>query len=293
MAAFEWGTREWQNAQFPKHELDSTGDAWGIRWRGMEKMRHASYLKLVADDLEGTEPLSVLDIGCALCDFTQKAWKLNPQNKFFGIDTSENAIAWVTENFPEFDFKVGILPDIPFDNEFDVVFCLEVLCYLNADDRTKSIENIRDVLAPSGKLVFSGVLDGGQMHHTHEEVFGLLGDDFDVRKVRYNHWILHRKLVENPMTFLQNGFAALIHVFEMSDDDAKRWRSSKGTGRKYDVPMMLRRLNPVSIWLSRLIARSARFIRSSRLLAEFGHWISKHLRGDTKADEIVVVAVKK
>ncbi len=77
MTSTEWGTKQWQNDHFPKDQLDSDGDTWGMRWRGMDKMRHSSYLKLIGPDLLVGQSLRVLDIGCALCDFTKKAWNLN------------------------------------------------------------------------------------------------------------------------------------------------------------------------------------------------------------------------
>ena len=97
MTSTEWGTEQWLNDHFPLGQLDSDGDAWGMRWRGMNKMRHRSYLKLVEGDLQNAQPIKIFDIGCALCDFTKRAWNLNRENQFWCMDISENAIAWNTE----------------------------------------------------------------------------------------------------------------------------------------------------------------------------------------------------
>ena len=159
----EWGTEQWQNDHFPKEQLDSEGDTWGMRWRGMDKMRHRSYLDLIRGDLQNTHSLKVLDIGCALCDFTKKAWNLNQENQFYCMDISENAIAWNKENVPQFSFKAGAIPEIPFDIEFDVIFCLEVLAYLSPEDREKTIENVHgklgraDIRLRHAVLVFEGI----------------------------------------------------------------------------------------------------------------------------------------
>lgn len=184
----DWGSAEWQNDHFPTDQLDSNGDTWGIRWRGMEKLRHRSYIKAVSDTLSSSEPQKILDIGCALCDFTEKAWAVNPHNHMYGMDISPSAVGWATKKFPSFNLKQGALPELPFTEEFDGVFLLEVICYLSAEDRKKTISNIHDALKPSGWLMFSGVLDGGNLHHTEEEVNALIGEHFVITDRIYNYW---------------------------------------------------------------------------------------------------------
>lgn len=293
MDANDWGSWEWNENHFPKGQLDSTGDTWGIRWRGMEKMRHSSYLSLIKDDLQDTRPLNVLDIGCALCDFTEKAWNLNRNNQFWGMDMSDNAIAWATDTFPMFNFKSGAIPDIPFDVEFDVVFCLEVLCYLDEDGRKKTIEKIHSVLGPSGKLMFSGVLDGGIQHHTEDEIMKLFRNDFDVGRIQYNHWSLYRKLIENPLDSVAAALTSLAQVLKMSSDEFQDWQSSSTRRFKNYIAKALRLANPVSLWLLRGVSRLVKMILGWKQLALIAHWFSKVTRGSDKADEIVVLAVKK
>jgi hypothetical protein len=81
MSVDKWGSYEWNEAHFPADKLESSGDTWGMRWKAMDKLRHRSYLDLVQDDLRKPAPIKVLDLGCALCDFTMKAWNVNSQNK--------------------------------------------------------------------------------------------------------------------------------------------------------------------------------------------------------------------
>jgi SAM-dependent methyltransferase len=293
MAANDWGSWEWNESHFPKDQLETTGDTWGIRWRGMEKMRHSSYLSLIKDDLQQTHPLNVLDIGCALCDFTEKAWKLNPNNKFWCMDMSANAIAWATDRFPMFNFEMGNIPDIPFDVEFDAVFCLEVLCYLDDDGRKKTIENIHRVLAPSGKLMFSGVLDGGIRHHTEDEVIKLFRHNFEIRRIEYNHWSFYRKMIENPLNSVAVALTSLAKVLKMPNDDFQNWQSNKTRKLKSYIAKAFRLANPVSIWFVNAVSRLVKMILGWKHLALIAHWLSKVTRGSDKADEIVVLAVNK
>ena len=185
-----WTTKDWDNDWFPAEQLDTEGDTRGMRWRGMEKMRYRKYLDVLEPELLADQSLKILDIGCALCDFTVRAWGLNKNNQFSCVDISENAIAWGSNNYPQFTFKVGTLPIIPFNEEFDMIFCLQVLCYLDANGRKEAIENMRNLLGPSGKVVFSGMI-GDKDYHTEEEVVELFEQDFDMRHVSFNFWKLH------------------------------------------------------------------------------------------------------
>ena len=289
----EYGTKEWNNDHFPADQLDSTGDTWGQRWQGLDKMRHRSYLKLINNELQGTHTLKVLDIGCALCDFTEKAWKLNPNNRFWGMDVSDNAIAWSRENFPEFDFDVSAIPDIPFIIEFDVVLCLQVICYVNADERKKTIENIHSALVPSGILMFSAGFYGGLQHHTEKEVIGLLQTNFEIHQIVYNHWSLYRKLIRDPLDRVRGAVISLLRVLELSNDEFQDSQWKDGGGFKSITVRALRMGNPISQWLLRAVSLSAKLILGWWYLAQMFNWFSKATLGSKKADEIVILAVKK
>jgi SAM-dependent methyltransferase len=257
----EWGTAAWHEAHFPQDRLDDEGDAWGIRWRGMEKLRHASYLNLLEPVLAGAHPLSVLDIGCALCDFTEKAHALNRANRFRVMDVARNAVAWVERRFPQFEAAVGALPEIPFEQEFDVILCLEVLGYLRGDQRKQAVEKICERLRPGGVLMFSGVLDGGRRYHSREEVIGMLSRGFEIVSVHYNHWGLYKRLVEQPLERVHMAVGARL-------DGALRAPGG----------------------LLKMLSALARALIASRAVAELAQAASRLRRDD--ADEIVVLARK-
>jgi len=263
-----------------------------MRWRGMDKMRHQSYLALIQADLRNPYPIKILDIGCALCDFTNKAWALNRENRFWCMDISENAITWDKENFPEFTFRIGAIPDIPFDVEFDMIFCLEVLAYLSPDDREKTIENIYHKLGPTGKLVFSGVLDKGRQHHTEDEITTVIGMHFDIRQTEFNHWAIYRKLIERPFDKVRIVANILLQSLAMSKEEFQQWSASGDGGNKIKIASILRLVRPISNWVLRAFSSVSKLIVGSKTLAVTFHLISKAIRGSKNADEIVVVAVK-
>ena len=92
---YTWGTKEWFESKF--NNLDNFGDKWGHRWRGSQKFRYDLYIKILKSILPTKEKIKILDIGCALGDFTKRVWQLDPKNEIYGIDISENAIARVSK----------------------------------------------------------------------------------------------------------------------------------------------------------------------------------------------------
>lgn len=293
MSTLDWTTREWNNDHYPRDQLSGKGDTWGIRWRGTEKMRHDSYLKLIDHRLHDEHPLKILDIGCGLCDFTEKAWRLNPQNEFWGFDISDNAIAWAKERFPHFHLDTGVLPECPFDVRYDVVFCLEVLCYGSEIGRKNAIKNISDWLTPSGTLLFAGVLDGGRQHHTENEVRALLEEDFQVREVIYNYWSPYRRLIGKPLDTLAGYLSAFRKVMSMTDAEASEWMSRMPQSPLRRIAVSLRSLNPLTDWAARGAGRFIELCLAWRHPPVVANWISRILTGSERADEIVILADRK
>ena len=286
-----WTPERWNETYFPAKDLDGDGDIWGMRWRGMEKMRYHSYLEILREHLRGPHPLDILDIGCALCDFTIRAWKLNPENNFSCVDISTNAVDWGTQKYPQFTFQQGALPDIPFDKDFDMIFCLEVLVHLDSEDRQKAIDNMHRQLAPGGKLFFSGMLSIAE-HHTEEEVSNFFAQNFDVVHTHYNYWMLHQKSIEFPLQKLSPVIERMLELLSLSRGDFNEIVASKNGGAKFAVIKLLRLLNPLSSGLLRLVAWIIRRIRGSKLLATLFSKIQKLSSGGKNPDEIVILAAK-
>ena len=230
MMKYTWGTKEWFESKF--NNLDNFGDKWGHRWRGSQKFRYDLYIKILESILPTEEKIKILDIGCALGDFTKRVWQLDPKNEIYGIDISENAIARVSKEYPNMKFKVESLPKLSFrDNSFDLILCLEVLYYLNAEDRIKSLENIRRVLKPGGYLLFSGVLDGGIRYFAEEEIIELISKYFDIQRIEYNYAKIYTA-IESKFLFLLNICNTVELLLNMSDTEFLKWYGATEDKRK-------------------------------------------------------------
>jgi len=82
------------------------------------------YLKLIEEII----PRNILDVGCGLgLDYVMYK-KHYPNIEYHGIDICEGFIKENKKNFPEADFRVAWIQDLPFeDNSIDLVTCRGVL----------------------------------------------------------------------------------------------------------------------------------------------------------------------
>jgi SAM-dependent methyltransferase len=124
------------------------------------------------------EPPRVLDIGCAFGTFLSS---LDSSWCRSGCDPSGYAIARARERINGVRFKVGALPEVPFDGPFDVVTAFDVLEHV--PDLEAAREAIWNLLSPGGWLVFAvPVYDGptgpivrlldGDQTHVHKRARG-------------------------------------------------------------------------------------------------------------------------
>tara|TARA_R110002167_G_scaffold355508_1_gene569903 strand:+ start:1947 stop:2615 length:669 start_codon:yes stop_codon:yes gene_type:complete len=90
----------------------------------------------------------LLDIGCSNGTGVSKINSLVNSNICYGIDPADKAIQMCIKKNPNNDdrFKVGELPNIPFDDEyFDVIFSSDVIEHVLPEDIEESLQDIHRV----------------------------------------------------------------------------------------------------------------------------------------------------
>ncbi|MDG7050527.1 MAG: class I SAM-dependent methyltransferase [Nitrososphaerota archaeon] len=107
-------------------------------------------VKFIRDLVASLRAQSVLEIGCS----AGNDLKLFPDHiTVSGIDTSDVAITLARESLPNFDFKLGNITSIPYENDsMDLVFTRNLFNHLDDQDIKKATDELFRV---SKKYIFN------------------------------------------------------------------------------------------------------------------------------------------
>ncbi len=180
---YEYGSSEWFERMF----IDSEDDRWGMSYRASQKLRHKTCLEMVSSIIKEKDgEAEILDIACCLGDFTYKLYEIDNRNTIHARDISSKAISYVSAKYPYFEVKAEALPSCDFASDsMDLITCLDVLNYLNNDDREKALKNIQKVLKKGGHLLISGPVNYDEKYFTEYGFKELISKYFDIEKVEY------------------------------------------------------------------------------------------------------------
>lgn len=135
----------------------------------MESTRH-----LVSLIGEVYQPgMKVLDVGCAAGHFYNGLTRIDPKPNYHGVDATVKYIEFAKNHFaktPNVRFSSEDVFNLPFDTEFDIVHCCNVLLHLPSVDVP-----IQNLVRASRKYVFIRMLVSD---HTHLSKY-LYKDTFD------------------------------------------------------------------------------------------------------------------
>ena len=109
----------------------------------------AEYGKGLLEFVPENKEQTILDLGCGTGTLTAQLKKLG--SKVVGVDSSQSMIDKAKEQFSNIDFMVCDALDLPFENEFDVVFSNAVFHWIS--DHDALLSNVRNVLKSDGLLV--------------------------------------------------------------------------------------------------------------------------------------------
>lgn len=120
---------------------------------GMKRSLRFVEKPMMISMLPNLEGKRILMLGCGTAEESEILSKYNPK-KITGIDFSEKSIAIAKKSYPNCDFYVGDMLDLPFkENEFDFVF--SSLAISHVENKNKVFKEIYRVLDNEGELLFS------------------------------------------------------------------------------------------------------------------------------------------
>ncbi len=94
----------------------------------------------------------ILDVGCGTGQLTKQIVDaVGPSGRVVGIDSSPTMIEAAHGSYPELDFRVMSVTDMPFKGDFDAVFSNAVLHWV--PQATLAVSSIAKSLKPGGRFV--------------------------------------------------------------------------------------------------------------------------------------------
>lgn len=117
---------------------------------------HEAFLRLIKRNRQiGTlleRGCKFLDVGCGSGGLLQKLVRMYPKTQFTGIDPSEKAIELARKRLGG---TASLYPlsgcDMAFSEEFDLIYCGEVL--YSVSEKDKFLSRCREALSPGGSIV--------------------------------------------------------------------------------------------------------------------------------------------
>ena len=98
----------------------------------------------------------ILDLGCG----SGRLYHLFEEFQgveYVGVDQSEGQIEIAKEKFPELDFQVAEMTELPFEeNEFDIIYCVATFHHLpDEKSRIKALDEMKRILKPGGHIIMT------------------------------------------------------------------------------------------------------------------------------------------
>ncbi len=191
-----WGTRAWFERQ-AKSDADSPASYFAHHVNGYQRFRHKTLTLFLQEHIPLSDSYYILDLGCAGGDFLDLVYKTLKSRLAIGLDFITKIIHQGHYRYPDLNFAVASLPDIPLQNaSVNIVIASEILYYLTEKEQKRTIQNIHNILIPGGYLFFTSVIGG--KYFTQSSARSLITPHFKILTVKYIHSGLYKKLISLP-----------------------------------------------------------------------------------------------
>lgn len=117
-------------------------------------------MPIITSAIEHSGPIdnkSILDFGCGVGRQLLHFTKHLPNNKFYGCDVDDTAVAWVTENYPQVaaytsSFKPPLVYD---DGMFDLIYSVSIFSHLQEKDLSPWLGELARITKPGGLILLT------------------------------------------------------------------------------------------------------------------------------------------
>lgn len=137
-------------------------------------------LKQIIPKIQNKEP-KILDAGTGFAQYSYFIAKRFPQTKILAIDIKDDYLKdasdfFIKSQLKNVEFKIEDLTKINYQNEFDLILCVDVMEHIEEDE--KVLRNFFQALKSKGKVVINtpSIFGGSDVHNHDEESF--IGEHF-------------------------------------------------------------------------------------------------------------------
>lgn len=189
------------------------GNNWGINWRASQKKRIEIALEMISK-ISCKKDISILEIGCATADVTERLLDLNPHIKRYdAIDIAETAIKICKSKKHK---NVNFYCESILDKElcsgiYDLILCMDIIYYLREAEQKQCMEKCYKALKPGGAILISCPYD-------KKEIYRLLNlkGKYQIKSIEFNRnylWAcIDSKLMKYYVRQIPPKIKRMIHI---------------------------------------------------------------------------------
>lgn len=150
----------------------------------------------------------MLDAGCSTGEIMNFIHNYK-KSRVYGVDISKKAISIAKKQYPKYNFKVGSVDLLPFeDNYFNYIVCYDILEHV--DDPKKVLDEFQRCLKPEGILIIE--------YETCDR-YGKIVTQLDKKNLTKSSWIHGKtflKEFERRFSVKKNMWGGQIIAFDIS-----------------------------------------------------------------------------
>lgn len=167
----------------------------------LEKNNYAKYNdEIVAFEKLENKAAQILDLGCGYGYLEYYLFLINKERKFVGLDYDEEKIEVAQHNYLKnnnLDFKFADLRNLKLDQNYDIVFIMDVLHYFNQENQIQVLEQSLKHLNAGGIMFIRDGISDLKGKHEKTKLTELISSRVGFNKKDEEFCFFEKKFIEN------------------------------------------------------------------------------------------------